>query len=346
MKTYFLNINNILKIQINNHNPKYKNIFLNIFKHYENFVTEKLDECDLIINLNKINVNKDNLTYQNNKIFISEDYLGVINEEYKHAKWSFELHHLEQTPTILNIDYSILGAIFITGDVIDFVIQYKLQQKDSILIHASSVYKETRSITFPSRGGGGKTTMAMKFVNIGFKLLGDNYILLNRTQTESYPTSLSLFSYNLTEAIKQQLTTQEKIRLVFNQAIYTISFGYAKFFLKVNPLKLGEIGKNSSLQNIYVLIPSMKADTLRVEPMDRADLVNYMVNNQKLEFPLFNEYLDIFSYFNPRSGLSNFWVNYQKILESNLEQRNQYNVVFIGKQKYDALFNQIRDTPA
>ncbi|MDP1551434.1 MAG: hypothetical protein Q8M06_00275 [Methanobacteriaceae archaeon] len=341
----FFSIQNKINFVINEKN-KFK-IFDTLYKHYENFKTpDKLSDLDLIFNLGKFTPKTEGkYVVGYGKYYIGSDYLYVANESYKGANWSFEILGIEDKTTIVNIDFNTYGRIFITGHVIDFLIHLKLLQKDNPIIHASGISKKESCTIFSARGGGGKTSIALESLNQGYGFLGDNYLIVNQDEIFSFPTSLSLFTYNLADIILKKLKTKEKVSISLKNLLYKISNGYAKFFTKINPFRITEVIPKSNLQNVFILQPNVdKEKKIIVNEIDREIALKKIYYNQMLEFTYFNQYMAIYSYLFPEKNLSKHWDMYFNALKKNISENiNFYEVSISGKQNFDEIFHKIND---
>jgi hypothetical protein len=344
-KEQYFSIQNVLNFTVNEKN-KFK-VFDTLYKHYENFkINEKPSELDLIINLGKFTPKiEEKHVVGYGKYYIGSDYLYVANESYKGANWTFEVIGIEDQTTVLNIDFNTSGRIFITGHVIDFLIQLKLLQKSFSLVHASGISKNGSATIFSGRGGGGKTSIALESLNHGYDFLGDNYLLVKNNEIFSFPTSLSLFTYNLADIILKKLKTNEKIAISLKNLLYKISGGYAKFFTKINPKRITEITKNSKLDTIFIIQPiEDNKVSLAVKKMDRTKALKKMCHNQMLEFTFFNQYMEIYSYIFPEKNLSKHWNLYFETLNNNISENiTFYEVSISGNPNFNEIFQELED---
>lgn len=339
----YFTIQNILNFAVNE--KKKFRIFDTLYKHYENFkINDKPSNIDLIINLGKFTPKTEGkYVVGYGKYYVGPDYLYVAKESYKGANWTFEIQGIEDKTTIVNIDFNTSGRIFITGHVIDFLIQLKLLQKSFSLIHASGISENGLSAIFSARGGGGKTSIALESLNHGYDFLGDNYLIVRNDDIFSFPTSLSLFTYNLADVILKKLKTKEKLSISIKNLLYKVTGGYAKFFTKINPKRITDVLPSSKLSTVFIMQP-IKGDKeeLTVSRMDRKTALKKMCSNQMLEFTFFNQYIEIYSYMFPDKKFSKHWKLYFKALESNISKDIEfYEVSMSGKQDFDKIFQEL-----
>lgn len=309
-------------------------LFDTFYKHYQNFENdEEPNEIDMIINLGSFKPEiEDKYVVAYGKYYVGPDYFYVKKESYKGAEWTFEAIGLEQPTTILNIDFNRSGRLFVTGNVIDFFIHFKLLDKSCPLLHASGINKNNKGTIFSGRGGSGKTSIAFEFLKHKFNFLGDNYLILTQNTIISFPTALSLFSYNLNQFIIDKLNLKEKNSILLKNFIYKASRGHAKFFTKLNPDRIVEnISEFSTLENVFFIKPIENfADQFLIKEIDREKAIKNIVYNQILEFTFFDQYIEIFSFFFPGKRLSKHWELYEKEIDTNLSSELKFNEISLS----------------
>lgn len=90
-------------------------------------------------------------------------------------------------------------GVFLQAHVLEPVMYLKLLEKGVILLHAAGVAKDGAGFLLPAPGGTGKTTFSLALVNHGFRLLGDDLVLVdtNARIVHPYARPLHLFTYNV-----------------------------------------------------------------------------------------------------------------------------------------------------
>jgi len=310
-------------------------IFDTLYTHYKNFeVKNKPEKVDLIFNLGNFKPDIEG-KYQvgYGKYYVGEDYFYVKKEEYKGAKWKFEINGINENITEVNIYFNPSGRIFITGNVIDFMIHFKLTNKSYPIIHASGISKNGNGIAFSGRGGSGKTSIAFEFLNNEFDFLGDNYIILNKGNIFSFPTSLSLFTYNLNDMILNKLNFNEKVSINLKNFLYNLSGGYVKFFTKINPKRIHSVLSSSSLDKVFLIQPIENFNKqISIEEMEREMAIKKILYNQMLEFTFFNQYIEIYSFFYPDKKLSKHWDLYKNSISKNLSEEIKFYEISLSSE--------------
>lgn len=335
MKEKYYNIHNIVKFKIAAPTSILKFKFDNIYGCYENFESPENHDLDFMIILGDFNPSNQNCSILEDKYYISQDYIYCKRDSYKFTKWEFEISGLETKCTIVHISSNFWGYMWMSGFIIEFLIHFKMNQKGYPIIHASCVSLEDKGFLFSTRGGGGKTTIAMHLLEKGFKLLGDNFIIIGEDNALCYLSPLNIFTYNLTPIVKKSLGFNNKVVLSLKNVFYNMTGGYIKIFTKMNPKKAfpHQVDESTNVSALFFITPR---ESLRIEKIDKIELCNFLVTNQQLDTLFFLEYISNYSYIYPNSKLSQHWLIYKKNLIKNLPNRQIYYKIEVP-QKYDSL---------
>lgn len=324
----YYSINNIINFVVIDKKNSFNRLFDSFDIHYENFRIEKEPEnIDLIIEIGHF---KPNLTdcYEVGlgRLFFRKDWMYISAEKYKGAKWRFEVDGFEKEKTIVRIDCNSLGRIFITGYVIDFLIHLKLLRKGFPIIHASAVSKNDNGLILSSSGGGGKTTIAINMTTQDSNFLGDNYVMIHRGEIFAFPTSLSIFTYNLSPIILKALYRKERLFFKLKKWLEKITQGHVKIFTKINPNRVFQnmIEKSKFKYGFFLNRKSGSTNIYIIDKIDKSDFITRMIFNQKLEFNIFDKYINEYSYFFPDTSIASHWEKYGQSLSENLQGNGEY----------------------
>jgi hypothetical protein len=328
MEEYDLIIKGLLRIRIIDKETRIRRRIDPLKKHYSFYVEKSSKDVlpDLIIEFSKLQKDANGSFISGNSLFLKEDYIRVVGEHYKSGRWSFESFFSNGSPIRIRIDTDGFGRYYVNGNIIDFFIMFCLLRKENVLIHASGVTKNNNAYLFSSRGGGGKTTIALLLCQKGYSLLGDNYTIINDGKATGYPTQLNLFNYNVTINLSKKLRVQERISLSIRNYIFKISAGKMKFFLKVNPNRLFLIENEPiNVRKAFILLNSpIEKKNVSCRRIEKEDFANSMVFNQMLEYRLFNSYIHEYAYYFPKNKLSNCWQIYHDALIKKLPNDCEY----------------------
>lgn len=332
MAERYYNIHDIVKFKIVNTNH-FKWQFSNIYEAYKNFETERMDNLDFIVYLGKFTPSNQDCYIINNKYYVKEDYFYCERDSYKFANWEFEMSGFEDGFTTVRISSNFIGYMFMSGFIIEFLIQYKLNEKGFSIVHASCVSRDNRGFLFSARSGGGKTTIAMNLVEKGLKILGDNFVILHQGDVLSYFSSLNIFTYNLVPIVKRNFGIKNKIILGLKELLYKTTLGYIKIFTKVNPKEVfSELTVDETkLGTVFLLLPRRE---VKIEKIDKNELCEHLVMNQKLDTLLFLGYISEYSYTFPESKMGTYWNRYKVNLNRNLPGNISFYKIEVP-QKYD-----------
>lgn len=90
-------------------------------------------------------------------------------------------------------------GVFLQAQVVEPVMYQKLLEQGVLLMHAGGVTDGETGILLPAYGGTGKTTLSMALLNSGYRLLGDDLLLVDvaRGVVHPYPRPLHIFTYNV-----------------------------------------------------------------------------------------------------------------------------------------------------
>lgn len=329
----YYNIHNIIKFNVVD-----KNTFCgkgNFYKEYENFETvEKIDELDFTVYFEKFTPSNQSCYITEEKYYIKEDYFYCKSDSYKFGKWEFEMSGFESNNLTIRYSSNLIGYFFTSQFIIDFPVHFKLNEKGYSIVHGSCVSKDNRALLFTARGGAGKTTIALNLMERGFNLLGDDLTILNKGSVIGFLSPLNIFTYNLAPIVREKLGIKNKAVLELKNLLYKITGGNIKLFMQINANDIFKesITDESELKSIFFLIPK---DRFRVDHMNKKELIECLLINQKLDTPFFHSYLLEYSYMFPESKLSRYWERYKENLERNLPDDIPTYKVEVP-QKYDS----------
>ncbi|GAB4315556.1 MAG: hypothetical protein Kow0019_15750 [Methanobacteriaceae archaeon] len=318
MLVKYYNIHNIVKFKIITQ-KRFKWNLKNIYGSFENFEDNKNDETDFEVHLGNFKPENNNCHILENNYYIKDDYFYCKKDRYKFTNWEFEINGIDNDNTVIKISSNFFGYLWMAGFIIEFFIHYKMNRKGYPLIHASALSYNNKGYIFSARGGGGKTTISMNLLSNGFKLLGDNFVVLNKNKVFSYFSPLNIFSYNLVPIINSKLNSRDKLMLKIKNIIYKLSFGFVKIFTKINPkVILADYTIDSAkITKIFLLLSK---NEFKVEMIDKEELCDYLIFNQMLDSLLFLPYIFEYSYVYPDSFLAKHWNLYKKNLLNNISE--------------------------
>ncbi|MBX3090967.1 MAG: hypothetical protein KF801_00480 [Cryobacterium sp.] len=90
-------------------------------------------------------------------------------------------------------------GVYLQAQVLEPVMYQKLLEEGILLMHAGGVTGGGIGILLPAYGGTGKTTLSIALLNQGYRLLGDDLLLVDveREEVHPYARPLHIFTYNV-----------------------------------------------------------------------------------------------------------------------------------------------------
>ena len=219
-------IHNVVKFKVIDNLSPFTDILNDSDMEYGNMrYNEYNDKFDFIVYLGSFKPKINDCYIIADKYFIKRNYFLLRNEFFhKFAKWNVEISNFDEDgKIIMRIQTNPFGSMFITN-LINSLINFKLNQKGYSFIHASCICREKggNGYIFSSPGGGGKTLIALGFAEEKFKLLGDNFIIIHKGKILGFHSPLNIFTYNLTPFINSRLN---KRSLLLKSIIHKVTKG-------------------------------------------------------------------------------------------------------------------------
>jgi hypothetical protein len=310
-----------------------------LIQEYEYFAAGPLDEYDFTVEIGPFAPeNAGCYVLEDGQYFVKEGYF-YCEDSYKLAKWAVEISGLESGTARVRIAPNLFGYLFVGGYIVDFLIRFKANEKGVPFVHGSALSKDGAAYLFPARSGSGKTVLAMSLLEKGYKLLGDNFVMLCQGKVLSYPSRMNVFFYNLAPLIRKNLDPLTLFVLRLKYWLYRLTFGYAKIFTPVSVQRIfpGRTVDEVQLKGGYLLIPG-KGD-LTVEVVGKEELIRSLVLNNQLDaFPFFDYILE-YTFAFPGSNLASHWANLEKNYRSVLENETVrcYRVNLPGELDADSI---------
>lgn len=310
-------------------------VFRNILEHYEGYLSEEGSEPDFIVVLKTSWPNKDwrqgedRCFCTDGRYIMGPDYFECLLDSYKIAKWSFRLTNLSG-PIVAEIRANSAGFLYMTGLVIDFLIEVYACLKHAPMLHASCAAKNNNGLLIAARGGGGKTSLALHLVEkYGFKLLSDNFTMIHQGGGWGYQTPLNIFGYNLNNEIKKSFTINQQVEFFAKKMLCLLTGGYFKLFTRVKPevLYRGKMVESCQIKAMVLLIPYTGKEVV-MEETCLEDIMSQLVINQKLDFQYYHDYALEHQFFFDVQFFRH-WERYPEELQENLSEGIQVYKVLL-----------------
>jgi len=320
------NIHDVVRFRILDRNPPFSRFLRNnIVDEYANYFSRapiEESKLDFIVEIVE-HLSARNDTYVLDDVFCLDEGYLYVEDSYKLAKWQLEFMH-GNCPNVLRVKPNILARFLISGFLIDFLIEFSMARKGYSFVHASGVARDSEASIFSGRGGSGKSTICLGFMQSDDKwqYLGDDFVIVKDGMCYPYVTPLNLFRYNMSPFLRSCLSVRGKAMMYLKYAAYSATRGYAKFFTRLNPtVFLGRrLGVLSRLHNVFILIPqdSNSTSKTQIARIDSGAAIKHMYHNQVMNSPFFPQCILEDSYMFPKSEFSTHYEIYKKNLSMNI----------------------------
>jgi hypothetical protein len=236
---------------------------------------------------------------------------------YKQARWRVVVDGLFTDHTTVRIACNLAAYLVITGKAIDQVLALQLAVRGFPLVHAACVASERGGHLIAGSSGTGKTSVTLFLMEKGYRFLGDNFAIVNGGFVESFLSPLNVFSYNLAEPLRQRLSRRDLFHLRWRRWLYTLTRGYLKLFMKVNPVQVWPdlIAERAPLRTVLLLVSGQRFDAV---PVGRDEIVDSLLYNMKLELGELNTWMARYTYVFPDFYKQGWWGEYRRLLLDNV----------------------------
>lgn len=138
---------------------------------------------------------------------------------YKYLVRGLDTNSVEiyfQTHPVDKIYMNAIG-VFLQAQVLEPIMYLKFIESGILFMHAGGVADEESGFLLPAHGGTGKTTFSIALMNHGYKMLGDDLLIVdtNKKIVYPYPRPMHLFTYNINNL------NGAKVPFKYKAAIYT-----------------------------------------------------------------------------------------------------------------------------
>jgi hypothetical protein len=308
------NIHNILKFQIASN--KWHDIARNLnlpFSFFE--IKDKLNNPDIILNVGKFTPSNKGCYFIDHKYHIKQNYFYCKDSDGR-VSWEVEIFGFEDGNTVINFDSKFLGPeslifphlLLPQEMILKPMIAYKLSQKGFFLVHAGGVSRENYAYIFAGRGGSGKTSLILDFVNSGYKYLGDDWVILNKEKRVlCFPVNLGQFSFSKKTGIlvtESHSSFLDKIRFLW----------YLHYLPNYDNVPLV---KSSYLKALF-LVSKANNPTANVKLTNTKEATSILLSNNIAEymtspsimgrnFGRFYTYMLAYSFVFPNNKIARYW---------------------------------------
>jgi hypothetical protein len=293
-----------------------------------------LDEANMIVTIGSVDGFPSDYVKINDRYLIGGDWIYIC-DSYKVAKWKiymeFESHCIN-----LHIEPNFFACDLIPPIIITPLIGFQLNRNRLSLVHAAGISFGGNAFLFTGFGGSGKTSIVLRFLERGLKLLGDDHVILDRSKVLPFPTAISLFKYNLfgeSDWIKRR-----KLEIELKSLIHKFTLGYIYPVTKARLKDYDLIAEGSELRKAILVEPRISGDCT-VEEVGKQEFIDSWMQNILFDGMYLYKYLCAFSYVNQK--FFNYLSNFKETLSRNLVGCQRFIRVNFPQNDVEKLFKTI-----
>jgi len=270
---------------------------------------------------------------------VAPDYLGC-DDTYKVLGWRLELQGWESARTRLRIQPSLLGTAAIGSRIIDCVVRYELCRRTAPAVHSCGIVRNGRAFLLSGRSGVGKSTLAMRLLDRGATLLGDNWIIVNRGLARSFHLPINIYHYNVAPMLRQRLPSRCRADMRWKRLVCAVSAGYLK---KSTPVVLREVlpelvAEEAPLHTVFLL---SQGPRFRVSQSSREDAIARLVANDMMDREAFYRYMQAYATVFPRGLVAGHWERLREALDKAMPADTRFLDIVVERRIGPEIVDQV-----
>ena len=322
-------IHDILKLKIRTSNRsllKGLNFPLSYFEFFD-----EVDDSDIFLNVGKLTPSNKGCYLIDHKYYVKKNYF-YCQDVSGSAKWKVEIFGFEKLPSTINFDgkiatsYHYLAYALLPQEIILLpLLELFLGQKGYLLAHGGGITKDDEAVILLGRGGSLKTTIMLNAARYGYKILGDDRIIIDLENELVYcfPIYHQTFEYMVKNMKHEDLNIFQKILLAF----YLLKRKKHLAFWERKPVRL---------RAAYLFKRTTKFDgKVNVRTLEKDLAIKKIIANNKAEMYCssipsiarsFPSYMLTYSYIFPESRVATYWNDLERRLKVVLNDIEFYEV--------------------
>lgn len=277
----FYNFHDLLTLKITR--PSHQENFKDLNSPFSFFESSQVADPDIELRIGKFVPSNEHCSTVDHKFYVRENYF-YCRDSGGSANWEFEIFGFEDGKTHINWHSKFWGPekylypdLLVQDILIRPLIEYKLNLKKYLLIHACGISKNDRGYVFIGRGSSFKTSLVMDFIRKeNFKLLGDDRVIISDDTVLNFPVHINSLNFKI-KKLENENFRNASHKIALNSIINYISF---LKFLKNTPYPdySDIISGRASLESVFFINRSTK-DNLDI----RLNTIDYVTGSKKIE---------------------------------------------------------------
>ncbi len=271
---------------------------------------------------------------------VAPDYFAC-EDTFKILWWKLEMTGFEQGRVGMRIDRNAFGTAAIGSRLIDCLVRYELARRGAPAIHCCGVVNDQGAYLLSGRSGVGKSTLAMRLLNDGYQLLGDNWVLVSKGEALSFHLPVNVHDYNVAPQMYARMSKELRLKMWALTVARNISGGFLK---KATSVVLRDtfpeyVAERAPLRKILTF---SQGSELHIAPLDRNIALQRLVVNDLMDREAFHRYMLAYATVFPDGPFGRHWEQLGEILNQAIPETVSFLDVVVPKKITPDIVSEIR----
>lgn len=271
---------------------------------------------------------------------VAPDYFAC-EDTSKILWWKLELTGFERGRVGMRIDRNAFGTAAIGSRLIDCLVRFQLAQRGAPAIHCCGVVNEQGACLLSGRSGVGKSTLAMRLLADGYRLLGDNWVLVSRGDALSFHLPVNVHDYNVAPQMYARMSNEMRLKMWALTFARKLSGGFLK---KATSVVLRDtfpeyVAERAPLRKILTF---SQGHELQIAPLDRNTALQRLVVNDLMDREAFHRYMLAYATIFPDGPFGRHWERLGEILSQAIPETVSFLDVVVPKRITPDIVSEIR----
>jgi len=221
---------------------------------------------------------------------IAKDYFAC-EDTSKILWWKVEIDGFEgQKPVRVHVDKNIFGTAALGSRIFDCLIRYHLNLHRAPAVHGCGIVAPQGAVLFVGSSGVGKSSIAMRMLETGVPLLGDNWIILKNGQAFAFHLPINVHDYNIPARLYRQFPVGMQLDIQFKKYCRVLSGGYLK---KSCPVILKQMfpGLAAEKAPIFRIVSLIQGETFQARSITRDTVIRRMLATDMMDREAYYRYM-------------------------------------------------------
>lgn len=297
-------------------------------------------EPDIDIDIAPFEYQNSDYSLVDRRFRVDRNYFAC-EDTYKILWWKLEMTGFEQGRVGLKIDRNAFGTAAIGSRLIDCLVRFQLARRGAPAIHCCGVVNEQGACLLSGRSGVGKSTLAMRLLGDGYRLLGDNWVLVRNGEALSFHLPVNVHDYNVAPSMYARMSNALRLKLWSQTLARKMSGGFLK---KATSVVLRDafpeyVAERAPLRKILTF---SQGSELQIAPLDRDLALQRLVVNDLMDREAFHRYMRAYATVFPDGPFGRHWEQLGDILSRAIPETVSFLDVVVPKRITPDIVSKIR----